>query len=356
MLTKIFFVIEKHINNFANNRRSKIFEKSIKSKIVKPFALTKEQKTELKKVYKKYHSTKFDSVAFYTQKTGIFNKYYIPDGLWYGFIDTYYNPPKIAKIFDSKTLYSRILSDSEIEHPNSVAFKINGYWVNGKFEPTDICQMVENLKDGRFFVKQTEESNSGHGVKSFEMPQEREDLINYLENLKVNAVIQEGIDQHDTLAQLHPHSVNTIRVLTFLTKEGSVEVLSSILRMGRNMSFVDNACSGGLTVGIKSDGQLKTVGYDVEGNKYEMHPDTQVKFEKIQLPNFPTIIKTIKRLAWKLPQTRLISWDIAVTQSGKPLLIEINLERGQLDFHQLNNGPVFGDYTEEILKEVFNKH
>lgn len=26
---------------------------------------------------------------------------------------------------------------------------------------------------------------------------------------------------------------------------------------------------------------------------------------------------------------------------------------GEIDFHQLNNGPLFGDDTEEILKEVF---
>ena len=28
---------------------------------------------------------------------------------------------------------------------------------------------------------------------------------------------------------------------------------------------------------------------------------------------------------------------------------------GELDFHQINNGPIFGEDTEKILKEVFNK-
>lgn len=355
MIKKIFFLVEKLINNFANNRRSGIFEKLAKAKIDKPFSLTKEQKAELQNVYRKYHPSQFHSVAFYTQKTGIFDKYYIPDGLWYGFIDTYYNPPKIAKVLDSKTLYSRLLKDNDIDHPASIAFKINGFWVNGDFEPTNIKQIVQNLNAEHYFVKQTEDSNSGHGIKSFELPRERKDFIAYLEDLKANSVIQEGIVQHDTLALLHPHSVNTIRILTFLTKEGNVKVLSTILRMGRNKSCVDNACSGGLTVGIKSDGQLKPVGYDINGNRYEEHPDTHVAFKEIKLPNFPSITETIKRLAWKLPQTRLISWDIAVDQSGRPIIIEINLERGQLDFHQLNNGPIFGDYTEEVLKEVFDK-
>ena len=38
---------------------------------------------------------------------------------------------------------------------------------------------------------------------------------------------------------------------------------------------------------------------------------------------------------------------------GSPILIEVNMHSGQLDFHQLNNGPVFGEDTEVILKEVF---
>ena len=291
MIKKVFFIAEKLINKFANNRRSRIFE----------------QLAELQNVYRKYHHTQFHSVAFYTQKTGNFDKYYIPDGLWYGFIDTYYNPPKIAKVLDSKTLYSRLLKDNDIDHPRSIAFKINGFWVNENFEPTNIKQITQKLNAKHYFVKQTEDSNSGHRIKSFEIPQEREDLIFYLENLKVNSVIQEGIVQHDTLALSHPHSVNTIRILTFLTKEGSVEVLSTILRMGRNQSIVDNACSGGLTVGIKSEGQLKTVGFDINGIRYEEHPDTHVAFKEIKLPNFPSITETIKRLAWKLPQTRLIS-------------------------------------------------
>lgn len=40
---------------------------------------------------------------------------------------------------------------------------------------------------------------------------------------------------------------------------------------------------------------------------------------------------------------------------NEPVLIEANLCSGELDFHQLNNGPIFGDETKEILMEVFNR-
>lgn len=40
--------------------------------------------------------------------------------------------------------------------------------------------------------------------------------------------------------------------------------------------------------------------------------------------------------------------------NDEPMLIEANLCDGELDFHQLNNGPLFGVDTEEILSEVFS--
>ena len=50
--------------------------------------------------------------------------------------------------------------------------------------------------------------------------------------------------------------------------------------------------------------------------------------------------------------SKMISWDFAVDESGEPVLIEMNINYGELDFHQLCNGPIFGDQTKEIVKEV----
>ena len=56
--------------------------------------------------------------------------------------------------------------------------------------------------------------------------------------------------------------------------------------------------------------------------------------------------------AERMSQFRLISWDIVLDCNNEPVLIEANLYVGELEFHQLNNGPIFGDETEEILKEI----
>ena len=45
--------------------------------------------------------------------------------------------------------------------------------------------------------------------------------------------------------------------------------------------------------------------------------------------------------------------DFAVDDNEEVVLIEANLCDGELDFHQLNNGPLFGDDQIEIFDEVF---
>lgn len=205
------------------------------------------------------------------------------------------------------------------------------------------------------FIKQAEDSAGGHGVVFFDKSDGDGRLKEILHSLKVNTVIQTGLKQHNEMNRLNPSSVNTIRILTHLTRNEGVKIRSVIVRMGRNGSHVDNASSGGVTVGVDSTGRLKEVGYDVRGEKYYEHPDTHTKFCDVVIPNFSTILDEVTVLQWQLPQFRLLSWDIAVSEDGSPVIIEVNMHSGQLDFHQLNNGPVFGKDTRKVLSEIFGK-
>ena len=141
--------------------------------------------------------------------------------------------------------------------------------------------------------------------------------------------------------------------MSMLRKDGSVKILSSILRMGVGDSKVDNASSGGISVGIKENGQLKNVAYSNTGIRYDVHPSSNVHFEEVTIPNFEQMKELVIKLQSRFPYFRLISWDLAVDDNNEPLLIEANLCDGELDFHQLNNGPIFGEDTEAILQEVF---
>ena len=140
----------------------------------------------------------------------------------------------------------------------------------------------------------------------------------------------------------------TIRILSLLSDNG-VKIYSSVIRMGINGSKVDNASSGGITCGIKKDGHLNSYAYSAAGEKYDIHPTSKIKFDDITIPNFQKAKELVTNLHPTIPMFRLVSWDIAIDEEGEPILIEANLKYGELDFHQLNNGPVFGEDTEKIL-------
>ena len=78
---------------------------------------------------------------------------------------------------------------------------------------------------------------------------------------------------------------------------------------------------------------------------------SQFKLNKQQIAEIDAVYKRFK----KIKHFRLVSWDIAFDRKDQPLLLEANLHYGELDFHQLNNGPIFGDDTIKILEEVFSK-
>lgn len=227
--------------------------------------------------------------------------------------------------------------------------------MSGDFKPTTIEEIAEVAMDCPVvFIKQAEDSAGGHGVIYYDCADGKGKLIDLLHSLRANVVIQKGIVQHSILNRLNSSSVNTVRVLSHLTQEAKIIVRSVIVRMGRNGAHVDNASSGGITVGVDADGRLKSTAFDTQGNRYDQHPDSHTKFPDITLPNYDNIISEVKALHWQLPQFRLLSWDMAIDADATPTVIEVNMHSGQLDFHQLNNGPVFGNDTKSVLEEVFH--
>ncbi len=195
----------------------------------------------------------------------------------------------------------------------------------------------------------------GIGVTYFNNKESVEKLEQIISSIPCDLVIQKSIKQCSTLSLLNPDSVNTIRCMSLLGKDGAVKMYSSILRMGIEGAKVDNASSGGISTGIMLDGRLKSIAYSNDGVRYYCHPTSNIKFEGIMIPNFNKVRDMVTRLHPKFPYFRLISWDIAIDENEEPILIEANLCDGELDFHQLNNGPIFGNDTEMILSEVFSK-
>lgn len=323
-----------------------------------PTALTDDMKQQLLKYYEPLFETSQVKIPyslawnnFYYEKTGNFDVRYIPDDLYYTYIDPYYNDWKAAMYLDNKCLYEQLFRGYRL--PENVACRIDGTWVRND----QLVELEQVLRDcalaEEVVIKQAEDSEGGHGV-FFCRGNDSEVIADRLSKIEKDVVIQKPIHQHETLNKLNFTSVNTVRILTLL-RNCEVTMLSSILRMGIDGSRVDNASRGGITCGIDAEGRLKKYAYKANGERFTKHPTSGIIFEGVEIHNFNSVISMVKQLAVGLPMFRLVSWDIAIGRDGEPMLLETNLHYGELDFHQLNNGPIFANETEVILGDVFGK-
>ena len=144
-----------------------------------------------------------------------------------------------------------------------------------------------------------------------------------------------------------------MRIMTLML-HNQVHVIASMMRMGPKGSRVDNASKGGAVCGILPNGQLKNVGWDGTGVRYDIHPQGHMRFESVTIPHYQECVDLVTKLAPRFSTiSRMISWDVAIDESGAPVLMEFNVSFSGTASVQMTNGPLFGDLTDDVLKEVF---
>ena len=94
-------------------------------------------------------------------------------------------------------------------------------------------------------------------------------LYTYLTKEKIN-LLEERASQNTVLNDLHPYSINTVRVVTLNT-----HVVAAYLRIGNNKNIVDNFNHEGLLALVDIDtGQINYDAIDKLGRTYTTHPLT----------------------------------------------------------------------------------
>jgi hypothetical protein len=326
----------------------------------KPFsnALTKEQEKEVLAFYKPYKKPSLVFHRYFTGVSGAFYPNYIPQDLYVGYIDPYFNDILAAKFYDNKTNYDALFHG--IPQPKTVLKRVNGIWMDGDNHPVfdgDALKGTCHLSvEGGCFVKEAQTTAGGSGVTY--IPQDQFSVQKVLEiagKYKTDVIVQEELIQHEGIARLHASSLNTLRMYSVLGKDGNATIYSAVVRMGAGNAKLDNYSAGGLTCGIQPNGRLRKYGYNKKYEKMECHPTSKVVFSDYEIPNYQGAVELIKKAHPMIPHFRSIAWDIAIRHDGVPVLIEANLCRGGIDSLQLNNGPLYGDDTKKILDEVFQR-
>ncbi|KIH75480.1 Sugar-transfer associated ATP-grasp [Geoalkalibacter ferrihydriticus] len=143
-------------------------------------------------------------------------------------------------------------------------------------------------------------------------------------------VIQECLQNHPAIMAISPkRGLQTVRVITFVKEDLSVEILMAYLKPIVGENRIDNhskGFTGNLLCQINlSDGTLgDLVMVGQEGViKLEAHPDTGSVFKGQKMPLWDELCGLARSAAKGFLPMRAIGWDVAVTPEG-PLIIEGN--------------------------------
>lgn len=144
--------------------------------------------------------------------------------------------------------------------------------------------------------------------------------------LSTNYLVQKRIYQHPVMNTLCDSTINSIRLITAMDKDGVVHPFGARLRIGRQGSSVDNWAKGGILVAIDMEtGCLKKKGFlkPQYGTTTEYHLDTKVKFDGFVIPYFQEAVEAAVKLHNYLYRCHSVGWDIGITENG-PMFIEGN--------------------------------
>jgi hypothetical protein len=309
----------------------------------------------IKKQWEKIHVNKvwygyYNSIVRETKRP--FDARYIPLDIEYSYIDDWFNNTNAALVIDDKNMYDMYFHD--VNMPTTVGRIINRQFFDEHYNVISKQTLINRCKSFKHVIlKPAVSSSAGHGI-NFWNESEGVDALEKMFDKRENIIIQTLIKQHDAINKIYPDSVNSIRIVTCHFK-GKTRVLSSVIRMGQDGNKLDNASQGGLFCGINEDGALKKYAYTKYGVACTTHPQGAV-FAECRIPNFDKCKELVINLSNRfLRISKLISWDLAMGEDGEPVLIEVNLCYGGTDIHQIANGPLFGDITDEVLNRVFKQ-
>ena len=296
----------------------------------------------------------------YISVNGIADHRYIPEDIFYIFIEPNLNRKDIYRAYVDKNNYDKLFP--VIKTPRTILRNVNGKYYDGNYERVGrdtICGLLKKYP-GDYIVKPSIDSSGGKNIMKLQS-QSQKIFINgkcatfeSIENtIQRDFLVQEFLEQHAILKTIYPHSLNTLRVVT-LRINNDIHALQTIVKFGDKGNYLDyNVNQGGFTCGVNKDGLLNQFAVDKYFNKYHKHPYTGTSFENIQIPQFSSVLDFAKNLHRYLLYFDMVSWDLAIDKNEDVVLIELNLINQGFSFLQVHHGPIFGNFTEKLLEEKF---
>lgn len=292
------------------------------------------------------------------KKVNGFDPKYLSHNLYLPLISRRLNDYYYTNFFENKGLLGYLTQSEKLLFPYCYVRCINGeYYTNDMHQITqdeaiEICSNQDN-----FIVKSSRFTSGGQGVRLYRLADmsndKRKSVCKDILNCSSDFVIQELLRQHIDMAKFNASSVNTLRV-TSLYLNGVATIQNIILRIGKPGSYVDNMASGGLVVGVATDGKLNEYAFGLD---LERTADCNgITFKDARLQFVPEVLEMVISAHKDIfPLCKFIGWDVCIDETGKPVIIEVNTSQPGISGEQLCGGPIFGHRTEEVIDYCLQK-
>lgn len=302
-------------------------------------------------------------VSVYSSISNVVSHKYVPENVYYRVIEPVLNDKEFSLAYSDKNFYERILGEYAHLLPTVYLRGVAGSVFTTDYNPVrNALDELRNISTNTSLILKPAVGSAGGCKIASVLYAERnkiyynkcridvETLIDIMK-LKYNNsfVLQEHILQHEWFSKYNETSLNTVRVMTYRSpRTEKASVLKSVLRYGREGSIVDNQAAGGLSCGINDDGITNAYSIDKYGVKTPNQNECNV------VPMYNNIKYYAVNIAPKFHYHRLLGFDFCVDRDHNVRLLEVNTKDIEVNFLQMNNGPLFGDLTEEVIEYCFN--
>lgn len=328
-----------------------------------PIDLDESQKRAVKEFWDRYsfaYKNNIRTQKYFTYITGEFSPAYISEGLNAAYMYRFYDSPQYHQAFHDKN-YRELLFGEE-HCTKAVIRRISKYYFTGDRTPISynaaIDLLAKVLKTEKKLIVKPTPGGGGSNIQFLRDGFEKREIRLVLDHFtKDDLIIEKILKSHSSYSVANSTSLNSLRIITLLY-EHEVTVLAILFRMGAVGKEVDNFTQGGVACGVNLDGTCMDYGFDHFGNRYDRHPNG-FEFAGHHLYGVDKAVEFCKNLHWRIPQFKQMSWDVAISEDGKPVLVEMN-PRGEAKIYQSIGAQPYGKYTKQILDEYlilyfFNK-
>jgi len=259
---------------------------------------------------------------------------------------------------DYNTLIKRKYAYKQLATPSARKITENKYYqasiLRQYFNREFLHSPTMTMEDFKSFIENEEKfiykplcSSRGTGQRVYHLDRCRsaEELFDEIKALP-GGILEQWICQHESLSNLYPDAVHIARIHTI--HDGSAK---DILVYGSNLSIAYKGeianTSLNTTLSAQVDdktGVVTTDCYDAEFNIFREIPGSNIPIKGFQLPDWDKALDLVRQSAARIPDLRLIGWDVAFTPNG-PVIVEGNTMAEQVGIQSrcwVNEGLSYG--------------